>query len=193
MPLIRLAWARLAGRTRASFSRASARKCAIEAKSNASGMRFSYDPTRPQFDQVTEIALGDLDRGYMAIDITGADSRIYGVTCPLFFALMVIAIPRFTDGRLALVAKNRHGQPLQSRVEAIAVPPRLTPDLLPQTGTSINVAEMVELSAAGAPVEIKEWQAIMEYLQALPAAVAGELPLVPTDARASEPRFVRVS
>ena len=159
----------------------------------ASGMRFTYDPARPQFDLVTEVALGDLDRGYTAIDITGADSQIYGVTCPLFFALMVIAIPKFTDGRLALVAKNRHGQPLQSRVEGIAVPARVTPDLLPQTGTSIDVVEMVELSAEGAPVEIKEWQAIMQYLQALPAAVAGELPIVPTDARANEPRFIRVS
>jgi 5'-nucleotidase len=158
----------------------------------ASGLRFTYDPARPQFDLVTEVALGDLDRGYTAIDITGADSQIYGVTSPLFFALMVTAIPKFTDGRLALVAKNKHGQPLQSRVEAIAVPAQVTPDLLPQTGMSIDVAEMVELSAAGAPVEIKEWQAIMKYLQALPAAVAGELPIVPTDTRANEPRFIRV-
>jgi len=159
----------------------------------ASGMRFTYDPARSQFDLVTEVALGDLDRGYTAIDITGADSQIHGVTSPLFFALMVIAIPKLTDGRLALVAKNRQGQPLQSRVEAIAVPARLTPDLLPQTGTWIDVEKMVELSAEGAPVEIKEWQAIMEYLQAIPAAVAGELPIVPTDARANEPRFIRVN
>ena len=159
----------------------------------ASGMRFAYDPARPTFDQVTEIALGDIDRGYTAIDITGADSQIYGVTCPLFFALMVIAIPKFTDGQLALVAKNKHGQPLQSRVEAIAVPAQLTPDVLPQAGTSIDVAEMVESSAEGAPVEIKEWQAIMEYLQALPAAAAGELPIVPTDARANERRFIRLN
>jgi 5'-nucleotidase len=159
----------------------------------ASGMRFTYDPARPTFDQVTEIALGDIDRGYTAIDISGADSQIYGVTCPLFFALMVIAIPKFTDGQLALVAKNKHGQPLQSRVESIAVPAQLTPDVLPQAGTSIDVAEMVEPSTEGAPVEIKEWQAIMEYLQALPAAAEGELPIVPTDARANEPRFVRVS
>jgi 5'-nucleotidase len=130
----------------------------------ASGMRFTYDPARPQFDLVTEVALGDLDRGYTAIDITGVDTRIYGVTCPLFFALMVVAIPKFTGGKLALVAKNRQGQPLQSRVEAIAVPAQVTPDLLPQTGTSIDVTEMVELSAGGAPVEIKEWQAIIMSL-----------------------------
>ncbi len=160
----------------------------------ASGLRFTYDPARPKFDMVTEVALGDLDRGYSAIDITGGDDQIYGVTCPLFFALMVIAIPKFTGGKLALVSKNKHGQPLQTRIEAIAVPAPVTPDLpLPQTGTSIDVAEVVGSSAGGTPVEIKEWQAIMDYLQALPAAVAGELPIVPTDARANEPRFIRVS
>ncbi|MBE0703020.1 MAG: hypothetical protein IH582_07590 [Afipia sp.] len=111
----------------------------------------------------------------------------------MFFALMVVAIPKLTGGRLALVAKNKHGRTLESRVEAIAAPAGVTPDLLPQTGTSIDVADMVELSAEGVPVEIKEWQAIMQYLQALPSPAAGELPMVPTDARANEQRFIRVS
>ena len=31
-----------------------------------SGMRFRYDPSRPKFDVVTAIELGDLDRGYRA-------------------------------------------------------------------------------------------------------------------------------
>jgi 5'-nucleotidase len=106
---------------------------------------------------------------------------------------MLVAIPKFTGGKLSVVAKNKQGEPLQSRAEAIAAPALVTPDLLPQTGTSIDVAHMVELSAEGAPVEIKEWQAIMKYLQALPAPAAGELPMVPTDARANEPRFIRVS
>ena len=35
-----------------------------------SGMRFRYDPSRPKFDVVTAIEIGDLDRGYRAIDIT---------------------------------------------------------------------------------------------------------------------------
>ena len=159
----------------------------------ASGMRFTYDPARPQFDMVTEVALGDLDRGYSAIDITGANNHIYGITSPLFFALLVIAIPKFTEGRLTLVAKDKHGKPLQSRVAAVAVPLQETPDLLPQAGASIDVVDMVGSSAQSGPVEIKEWQAIMDYLQALPAAGAGKLPIVPTDARANEPRFIRVS
>jgi 5'-nucleotidase len=36
-----------------------------------SGMRFRYDPSRPRFDVVTAIELGDFDKGYKAIDIIG--------------------------------------------------------------------------------------------------------------------------
>ena len=48
----------------------------------ASGMRFRYDPSRPQFDVVTAIEMGDLDRGYRAIDISGKDARLYSLTPP---------------------------------------------------------------------------------------------------------------
>jgi 5'-nucleotidase len=157
----------------------------------ASGLRFTYDAGRPAFDRVTEISLGDIDRGYEPIDISNTKT-LYGVTSPLFFALMVTAIPAMTNGRLELVAKNRNGEPLRSRVEAIAPPAQETPDLLPQAGTSLDMTDVVERTADGVPVEIKEWQAIMQYLKALPAEAPGSLPVVPTDARASESRFIRV-
>lgn len=157
----------------------------------ASGLRFTYDPGRPAFDQVTEIALGDIDAGYGLIDLADTET-IYGVTSPLFFALMVASIPALTDGRLELVAKNSAGVPLRSRVDAIASPAMETPDLLPQAGTSLDMADVVALTAGSVPVEIKEWEAIMQHLQALPAESAGSLPIIPTDARARESRFIRV-
>ncbi len=126
----------------------------------------------------------------MAIDITGADSKIYGVTCRCFSPLMVTAIPKFTDGRLTLVAKNKYGKPLQSRVEAIAIPARVTPDLLPQTGTSIDVETWLNCLLQ-VPCRDQGMAAIMAICSTT-AAVAGELPIVPTDARANEPRFIRV-
>ncbi|HEY1281060.1 MAG TPA: 5'-nucleotidase C-terminal domain-containing protein, partial [Acidimicrobiales bacterium] len=85
----------------------------------ASGMRFRYDPSRPKFDVVTAIELGDLDRGYRAIDIGGNDNRSYSLTCPLYLGLIIVAIPKYTKGKLALVPKNKVGQPLKSRVEAL--------------------------------------------------------------------------
>ena len=87
-----------------------------------SGMRFRYDPSRPKFDVVTAIELGDLDRGYRAIDITGKDERLYSLTCPLYLGQIIVAIPKYTKGKLALVPKNKEGQPLTSRVEALDEP-----------------------------------------------------------------------
>ena len=85
----------------------------------ASGMRFRYDPSRPKFDVVTAIELGDLDHGYHAIDITGKDEKLYSLTCPLMLGPIIVAIPKYTKGKLPLVPKNRAGRPLTSRVEAL--------------------------------------------------------------------------
>ena len=133
----------------------------------ASGMRFRYDPSRPQFDVVTAIEMGDLDRGYHAIDIRAArDARLYSLTTPLMLAMILVAIPKYTKGKLPLVAKNKDGQPLTSKVEALNDPRSDTPDLLAPAGTMdrANVATAPE----GAVREIKEWQAIMDQLRALP-------------------------
>jgi len=43
----------------------------------------------------------------------------------------------------------------------------------------------------GAVREIKEWQAIMDYLRSLPAKSQGELPTIPVDDRAAEVRAIK--
>lgn len=150
-----------------------------------SGMRFTYDPSRPKFDVVTGIELGDLDRGYVEIDMSAANQRLYSMTCPMYFALMLIAVPTYTKGALPLIAKTGDGQPMKSRVDAVLDLRGSTPDLLPPGGT-LDAAR-----SADAPVEIKEWQAIMDYLRALPVARAGDLPMILMDARANETRAHR--
>jgi 5'-nucleotidase len=44
----------------------------------------------------------------------------------------------------------------------------------------------------GAVREIKEWQAIMDYLRDLPVKSKGELPTIPVDQRAAEVRAIKV-
>jgi 5'-nucleotidase len=156
----------------------------------ASGMRFRYDPSRPQFDVVTAIEMGDLDRGYRAIDISGKDARLYSLTCPLMLAMILIAIPKYTKGKLPLVAKNKDGQPLTSKVEALNDPRSRTPDLLAPTGT-MDRTSVATAPEKGAVREIKEWQAIMDHLRALPVKTAGELPMIPVDERAAEVRAIK--
>jgi 5'-nucleotidase / UDP-sugar diphosphatase len=157
-----------------------------------SGMRFRYDPSRPKFDAVTAIELGDLVRGYKAIDISGKDDRLYSLTCPLMVAPIIVAIPKYTKGKLALVPKNKNGKPLTSKVEALDDPRGDTPYLLPPPGTT-DAASVDHGTGKEAGREIKEWQAIMDHLRSLPVKNKGELPVIPVDDRAAEVRAIRAS
>jgi 5'-nucleotidase / UDP-sugar diphosphatase len=47
------------------------------------------------------------------------------------------------------------------------------------------------MKADGALREIKEWQAIMDHLRALPAERPGELPTIPVDEREAEVRAIK--
>ena len=156
----------------------------------ASGMRFRYNSSRPKFDVVTAIEMGDLDRGYRTIDISGKDERLYSLTCPLMLAMILVAIPKYTKGKLTLVAKNKDGQPLKSKVEALDDPRDDTPDLLAPAGT-MDRSSVATAQGKGPVREIKEWQAIMDHLRALPVKGPGELPMIPVDERAAEVRAIK--
>jgi len=156
----------------------------------SSGMRFRYDSSRPKFDVVTAIELGDLDRGYQAIDISGKDEHLYSLTCPLMLAPIIVAIPKYTKGKLALVPKKKDGTPLKSRVDALEMPRENSGYLLPPPGTT-DPASVDTAVGKHAGLEIKEWQAIMDHLRSLPAK-KGALPVIPVDARAAEVRAIKV-
>jgi 5'-nucleotidase len=157
----------------------------------ASGMRFRYDKSRPMFDVVTAIELGDLDRGYRAIDITGKHEHLYSLTCPLMLGVILVGIPKYTKGKLPLVAKNKEGQPLTSRVEALDSPHDNSGYLLAPPGT-LDRSSVATGAAKDAVREIKEWQAIMDHLRSLPVKSKGELPTIPVDERAAEVRAIKV-
>jgi len=156
----------------------------------SSGMRFTYNQSRPKFDVVTAIELGDLDRGYKAIDISGKSEKLYSLTCPLMLGQILVAIPKYSKGKLPLVAKNKAGQPLKSKTEALDDPRDSTPDLLPPPGT-MDKGSVATGAGKNSGREIKEWQAIMDHLRTLPAK-KGELPVIPVDERAAEVRAIKV-
>jgi 5'-nucleotidase/UDP-sugar diphosphatase len=154
-----------------------------------SGLKIHYDLSRPKFDVVTALEIGSLSRGYQAIDITGIDTKLYSVTTPLYLGTIIVAIPKFTKGMVSLVAKNKNGQPLKSQVEAVVDLRSDTPDLLPPSGTT-DKDSIATTTTNGTVREIKEWQAIMDYLRKLPAQ-KGELPLIPVDEKANEVRAIQ--
>jgi 5'-nucleotidase / UDP-sugar diphosphatase len=155
-----------------------------------SGMRFSYDQSRPKFDVVTTIELGDLDRGYRAIDISGKDGKLYSLTCPLMLGQILVSIPKYTKGLLPLVPRNKRGEPLTSKVEALDDPRSSTAHLLAPPGT-VDKGSVATGGKKAAGQEIKEWQAIMDHLRSLPVKKKGELPIIPVDERAAEIRAIK--
>jgi len=156
-----------------------------------SGIRFRYDTSKPKFDVVTAIELGDFDKGYKAIDITGKDSHLYSLTCPLMLGVIIVAIPKYTKGALTLVAKNKEGKVLTSRVEALDPPEGNSGYLLPPHG-SLDKSSVDMVTGDEAIREIKEWQAIMDFMQSLPVAKKGEIPVIPVDDRAGEVRAIKL-
>ena len=62
-----------------------------------------------------------------------------------------------------------------------------TPDLLPPAG-AMDRSSVAATTGAGASREIKEWQAIMDFLRGLPVKNKGDLPVIPVDERAAEAR-----
>ena len=156
-----------------------------------SGLRFRYDLSRPVFDVVTSIEIGDLDRGYRAIDISGKGEQLFSLSCPLYLGMIILAIPKYTKGKLTVVPKNKNGQPLKSKSEALDSPRVSTPDLLPPMGT-VDQASVATVSEKGTLREIKEWQAIMDYLRSLPIQGKDELPTIPVNERAAEIRAIKV-
>ena len=157
-----------------------------------SGLRFRYDPSRPILDAVTTIEVGNFDEGYQAIDITGQDDQLFSLTCPLQVSPFITGIPKLTEGKLSVVAKNRNGEPLKSSVEALEIPGerKSTPDLILSQG-SVDRESIVTEVENDVVQELKEWQAIMDYLVAMPKKSGEKFPTIPVDERASEARAIR--
>jgi 5'-nucleotidase len=104
---------------------------------------------------------------------------------------MLVSIPKYTKGVLTVVAKNKEGRQLASKVEALESPGGNTGYLLAPPG-KVDQSSVAKAAGSGAPREIKEWQAIMDYLRSLPVKAKGELPVIPVDARAAEVRAIKV-
>ena len=155
-----------------------------------SGMRFRYDPSRPRFDTITEIELGDLDRGYLQIDISEGAEALYSVGCNLYFGLVLASIGKTTGGALSLVPKTRDGERMQSRADALPTA-QSGPFLLPSKG-SVDPRGAVRVTGATTAQEIKEWQAIMEYLRSRSTKDDRGVTVLAIDERTMEDRSINM-
>ena len=152
-----------------------------------SGMRLYYDPSRPKFNQIIAIELGDLDKGYRPIDTSESATKLYSFTCSLYLGLIIAALPKLSKGAVQIVPKKADGTPIKSRTDAIADPRESTGRLVLPRGSMEN--EIAVTSAA--QKEVKEWQAIMDYLVSLPNKNADGISILKKDDRAKEVRVIK--
>jgi 5'-nucleotidase / UDP-sugar diphosphatase len=91
-----------------------------------------------------------------------------------------------------LVAKNKEGQQLKSKAEALETL-RENSGYLPAPPGTVDQGSVATPPEQGAVREIKEWQAIINHLRSLPVKNKGELPIIPVDERAAEVRAIKAS
>ena len=136
---------------------------------------------------MTTIELGDLDRGYRAIDIGGSDPRLYSLTCSLYLGVILVAIPstkrqagarrQNKDRPAALASKVGRSTPARTRATCWRHRVRWTRQRGPRARAP---ARRARSKVAGD----------LDYLRDLPAAKKGDLPVIPVDARAAEVRAI---
>ncbi|NEQ42417.1 MAG: bifunctional metallophosphatase/5'-nucleotidase [Leptolyngbya sp. SIOISBB] len=152
-----------------------------------SGLRFYYDPRRPRFDQVIALELGNLKDGYAAIELQG--STLYSFATSLYLGSIIVAIPQITKGALSLQPKQADGSPLTNRTEAIADPRDSTSPYVLPAGTDLDTAIA---ATDNAQQEIKEWQAIMDYLAHLPTKTPDGISVLEKDPATQEVRAISI-
>jgi len=122
-----------------------------------SGVKFTYNPRRMIFDRVTGIWMGSEEEGYVLLDYSGANKTLYRAATNIYNAAFLKIIGKYTYQILNIIPKDLNGNPIHdlsaSRVDADSTQPGVQ--------------------------ELKEWIAVMEYIQSFPDANGDGIPDMP--------------
>jgi len=122
-----------------------------------SGAKFTHNPHRMIFDRVTDIWLGDEENGYQQQDYSKSNRTLIRIAADIYNATFLKVIGDFTWQILKIVPKDRNGNPIEDlkhmRIDADRQKPGIQ--------------------------ELKEWQAVIAYIQSFTDTDADGLPNVP--------------
>lgn len=133
-----------------------------------SGARMVYNPYRMLFDRVTEIRLQDEKGNYRLLDTSSENPRLYKIVTNIYNATFLKVIGSFTSSILTIVPKDKSGMPIEDlgryRVDADKTRPGIQ--------------------------EIKDWTALMSYVQTFEDTDGDGIPDIPERYRDPEGRQV---
>lgn len=132
-----------------------------------SGLRFSYNPKRIPFDRVTAVWLEQGDGMVVPLDTSPGNPALHKVGANLYNATFLKVIGRFTKGILSILPKDRQGRPLGDLTDALV-----------DRDPSIPGVQ-----------ELKEWEALVEYVRNLPDKDGDGLPEIPVSYKTAQGRI----
>ncbi len=136
-----------------------------------SGLKFSYNPNRVIFDRVMEIRIGNQEEGYVPLDYSSSNTKLYRVVANIYNSTFLKLIGGFTMGILEIVPKDRQGRPI----------------------TKLDNARVDIDPGRQGVQEAKEWIAIMEYFRTFRDSNGNGIPDVPDRYSGREGRIVKTS
>ena len=134
-----------------------------------SGLKITYNNNRMFFDRVTKISIEDENGNYQPLDYSAANNRLYKVVSNIYNATFLKVIGSFTNNILTIVPKDKSGNPIEDL--AIA---RVDGD---------KNKEGIQ--------EIKDWTALMGYVQSFEDKDGDSIPEIPEKYRHTEGRQTR--
>jgi 5'-nucleotidase / UDP-sugar diphosphatase len=134
-----------------------------------SGLRATYNPEKGLLKKITSIEIGDPVKGYVALDWSKENTKLYSITANTYLLEFVGIIRKLSKGLVKVTLKNEKGEALQSIQDAVI-------DADPQT-TGIQ--------------ELKEWVVLLDFLRQQPDLNNNGIPEIPETYRNGSPRLYR--
>ncbi len=133
------------------------------------GLRATYDPEKGLLKKITGIETGNVEKGFTPVDWSKANTSLYSITANTYLLEFVGLIKKLSKGLVRVTLKNEKG-------EAIG---------------SINEAVIDADDSSPGVQEIKDWMALLWFLQQQPDTNGNGIPDIPDDYRTGSPRLTK--
>ncbi|MFC2160021.1 bifunctional metallophosphatase/5'-nucleotidase [Acidobacteriota bacterium] len=133
-----------------------------------SGVKFAYNPLRMIFDRVTRIQIENKNGQYEILDYSLSNKTLYRVGADYYNASFLKFVGDFTMKILKIDPKDRNGQSIEDLENALVDADKKTPGVQ----------------------ELKEWNAVMDYIRSFPDTDGDGLPEIPEKYREKEGRII---
>ncbi|MCB9013399.1 MAG: bifunctional metallophosphatase/5'-nucleotidase [Bacteroidales bacterium] len=134
------------------------------------GLRAGYNPEKGMLRKISSIEVGDSEKGFKKVDWSKNNKELYSITADTYLLQFIGIIKKLSHGLVKVTLKDEHGNPLKSFNEAIIDG---NPNL---EGTQ----------------ELKEWIALVWYLQQQKDLNGNGIPDIPDTYRKGSPRLFSI-